>query len=73
MANGPARAAVQSAADRHAEMANARGLGVMHWTAFIPWAAVRVVPTFLAAPKLVGFNQHAHLVLTQFQIFTRFF
>jgi mannose/fructose/N-acetylgalactosamine-specific phosphotransferase system component IIC len=39
-------------ADRHAEMANARGLGVMHWTAFIPWAAVRVIPTFLAALAL---------------------
>jgi mannose/fructose/N-acetylgalactosamine-specific phosphotransferase system component IIC len=33
-------------------MANARGLGVMHWTAFIPWAAVRVIPTFLAALAL---------------------
>jgi mannose/fructose/N-acetylgalactosamine-specific phosphotransferase system component IIC len=39
-------------ADRHAAMANARGLGVMHWTAFIPWAAVRVVPTFIAALAL---------------------
>jgi mannose/fructose/N-acetylgalactosamine-specific phosphotransferase system component IIC len=39
-------------ADRHAVMANARGLGVMHWTAFIPWAAVRVIPTFLAALAL---------------------
>lgn len=39
-------------ADRHAAMGNSRGLGVMHWTAFIPWAAVRVVPTFLAALAL---------------------
>jgi mannose/fructose/N-acetylgalactosamine-specific phosphotransferase system component IIC len=39
-------------ADRHAAMANPRGLGVMHWTAFIPWAAVRVIPTFLAALAL---------------------
>jgi mannose/fructose/N-acetylgalactosamine-specific phosphotransferase system component IIC len=36
-------------ADRYAAEGNARGLSLMHWTAFIPWALVRAVPTFLAA------------------------
>jgi mannose/fructose/N-acetylgalactosamine-specific phosphotransferase system component IIC len=39
-------------ADRFAMEGNSRGLSLMHWTAFIPWAAVRVVPTFLAALAL---------------------
>ena len=36
-------------ADRYAMEGNGRGITLMHWTAFIPWAAVRAIPTFLAA------------------------
>ncbi|MEU5691930.1 PTS sugar transporter subunit IIC [Actinosynnema sp. NPDC020468] len=36
-------------ADRYAAVGDARGLALTHWTAFIPWAAVRAIPTFLAA------------------------
>jgi mannose/fructose/N-acetylgalactosamine-specific phosphotransferase system component IIC len=36
-------------ADSYAASGNSRGLTWMHWTAFIPWAAVRAIPTFLAA------------------------
>ena len=36
-------------ADTYALDADASGLSTMHWTAFIPWALVRAVPTFLAA------------------------
>jgi mannose/fructose/N-acetylgalactosamine-specific phosphotransferase system component IIC len=36
-------------ADGYAAEGNSGGLTLMHWTAFIPWAAVRAVPTFLAA------------------------
>ncbi|SMC97445.1 PTS system mannose/fructose/sorbose family transporter subunit IID [Kibdelosporangium aridum] len=36
-------------ADHYAQQGNGRGIGLMHWTAFIPWAAVRAIPTFLAA------------------------
>jgi mannose/fructose/N-acetylgalactosamine-specific phosphotransferase system component IIC len=36
-------------ADGYAAEGNSSGLSWMHWTAFIPWAAVRAVPTFLAA------------------------
>lgn len=39
-------------ADRLAAIADRRGLTVMHWTAFIPWALVRAVPTFAAALAL---------------------
>lgn len=39
-------------ADRYAEEGNATGLTWMHWTAFIPWALVRAIPTFLAALAL---------------------
>jgi mannose/fructose/N-acetylgalactosamine-specific phosphotransferase system component IIC len=42
-------------ADNYAAQANSPGLTWMHWTAFIPWAAVRAVPTFLAA--LAGSTQ----------------
>jgi mannose/fructose/N-acetylgalactosamine-specific phosphotransferase system component IIC len=36
-------------ADGYAAEGNSSGLSWMHWTAFIPWAAVRAIPTFLAA------------------------
>lgn len=36
-------------ADKFALQGDARGIALMHWTAFIPWAAVRAIPTFLAA------------------------
>ena len=36
-------------ADQAAAEARTRELTVLHWTAFIPWAAVRAIPTFLAA------------------------
>lgn len=36
-------------ADTYAAEGNSGGLSLMHWTAFIPWALVRAVPTFLAA------------------------
>lgn len=39
-------------ADRYAEAGNSRGITIMHWTAFIPWALVRAIPTFLAALAL---------------------
>src|SRR5664279_4997844 len=39
-------------ADRYAERGNSNGLTWMHWTAFIPWALVRAIPTFLAALAL---------------------
>jgi mannose/fructose/N-acetylgalactosamine-specific phosphotransferase system component IIC len=39
-------------ADRYAAEGNSRGLTLAHWTAFLPWAAVRAVPTFLAALAL---------------------
>ncbi len=39
-------------ADRYAEQGNANGLTWMHWTAFIPWALVRAIPTFIAALAL---------------------
>ena len=39
-------------ADDYALKSNATGMTVMHWTAFIPWAAVRAIPTFLAALAL---------------------
>jgi mannose/fructose/N-acetylgalactosamine-specific phosphotransferase system component IIC len=42
-------------ADGYAAEGNSSGLSLMHWTAFIPWAAVRAVPTFLAA--LAGSTQ----------------
>jgi mannose/fructose/N-acetylgalactosamine-specific phosphotransferase system component IIC len=35
-------------ADQAAIRGRTRELTVLHWTAFIPWAAVRAVPTFLA-------------------------
>lgn len=41
-------------ADTYAAAGNSSGLTWMHWTAFLPWAAVRAVPTFLAA--LAGAN-----------------
>ncbi|HEX3791206.1 MAG TPA: PTS sugar transporter subunit IIC [Pseudonocardiaceae bacterium] len=37
------------AADRAAADGRTRALTALHWTAFIPWAAVRAIPTFLAA------------------------
>ncbi len=39
-------------ADDYASHANSQGITWMHWTAFIPWAAVRAIPTFLAALAL---------------------
>jgi mannose/fructose/N-acetylgalactosamine-specific phosphotransferase system component IIC len=36
-------------ADRYAAEGNGRGLALMHWTGFIPWALTRAVPTFLAS------------------------
>lgn len=36
-------------ADNYAAEGNSGGISLMHWTAFIPWAAVRAVPTFLAS------------------------
>jgi mannose/fructose/N-acetylgalactosamine-specific phosphotransferase system component IIC len=39
-------------ADRYAADANSHGITLMHWTAFIPWALVRAIPTFLAALAL---------------------
>jgi mannose/fructose/N-acetylgalactosamine-specific phosphotransferase system component IIC len=36
-------------ADRYATDGNARGMALMHWTGFIPWALTRAVPTFLAS------------------------
>jgi PTS system mannose-specific IID component len=36
-------------ADQAARAGRAREMTVLHWTAFIPWAAVRAIPTFLAA------------------------
>nr|WP_042184284.1 PTS system mannose/fructose/sorbose family transporter subunit IID [Kibdelosporangium sp. MJ126-NF4]CEL16200.1 PTS system, mannose-specific IID component [Kibdelosporangium sp. MJ126-NF4]CTQ94125.1 PTS system, mannose-specific IID component [Kibdelosporangium sp. MJ126-NF4] len=36
-------------ADRYAEEGNGRGIALMNWTGFLPWAAVRAIPTFLAA------------------------
>jgi mannose/fructose/N-acetylgalactosamine-specific phosphotransferase system component IIC len=36
-------------ADGYAAEGNSGGVTLMHWTAFIPWALVRAVPTFLAA------------------------
>jgi mannose/fructose/N-acetylgalactosamine-specific phosphotransferase system component IIC len=36
-------------ADAYAMDADSKGITTMHWTAFIPWALVRAVPTFLAA------------------------
>ncbi|HEY0805026.1 MAG TPA: PTS sugar transporter subunit IIC [Pseudonocardiaceae bacterium] len=35
-------------ADTAAVLGRTREMTVLHWTAFIPWAAVRAVPTFLA-------------------------
>ena len=39
-------------ADRYAEQGNSGALTWTHWTAFIPWALVRAIPTFLAALAL---------------------
>lgn len=39
-------------ADQQAAVGDSRGLTFTHWTAFIPWALVRAVPTFLAALAL---------------------
>lgn len=39
-------------ADDYAAKGNSSGITLMHWTAFIPWAAVRAIPTFLAALAL---------------------
>jgi mannose/fructose/N-acetylgalactosamine-specific phosphotransferase system component IIC len=36
-------------ADRYAAEGNGRGLAIMHWAGFIPWALTRAVPTFLAS------------------------
>ncbi|HWC78925.1 MAG TPA: PTS sugar transporter subunit IIC [Pseudonocardiaceae bacterium] len=36
-------------ADRAALEGRTREMTVLHWTGFIPWAAVRAIPTFLAA------------------------
>lgn len=36
-------------ADGYAAEGNSGGITLMHWTAFIPWALVRAIPTFLAA------------------------
>jgi mannose/fructose/N-acetylgalactosamine-specific phosphotransferase system component IIC len=36
-------------ADRAAMQGRTREMTLLHWTAFIPWAAVRAIPTFLAA------------------------
>lgn len=36
-------------ADRAIEQGRMREMTLLHWTAFIPWAAVRAIPTFLAA------------------------
>jgi mannose/fructose/N-acetylgalactosamine-specific phosphotransferase system component IIC len=35
-------------ADKYATAGDSRALTVTHWTAFIPWALTRAVPTFLA-------------------------
>lgn len=35
-------------ADQAAAQARTREMTVLHWTAFIPWAAVRAIPTFIA-------------------------
>jgi mannose/fructose/N-acetylgalactosamine-specific phosphotransferase system component IIC len=39
-------------ADRYAADGNTRAMNITHWTAFIPWALVRAIPTFLAALAL---------------------
>lgn len=39
-------------ADDYASQGNSTGITWMHWTAFIPWALVRAIPTFLAALAL---------------------
>lgn len=39
-------------ADQQAAVGDSRGMTVTHWTAFIPWALVRAIPTFLAALAL---------------------
>jgi mannose/fructose/N-acetylgalactosamine-specific phosphotransferase system component IIC len=39
-------------ADRQAAVGDSRGLTISHWTAFIPWALVRAIPTFLAGVAL---------------------
>jgi mannose/fructose/N-acetylgalactosamine-specific phosphotransferase system component IIC len=44
-------------ADVAAVQGRTRELTVLHWTAFIPWAAVRAVPTFL-----ITYFLNAHLV-----------
>jgi mannose/fructose/N-acetylgalactosamine-specific phosphotransferase system component IIC len=36
-------------ADRYAAEGNSRALTFTHWTAFLPWALTRAVPTFIAA------------------------
>ncbi|MEW6545868.1 MAG: PTS sugar transporter subunit IIC [Bacillota bacterium] len=36
------------AADGYAEKADLRGISLMHWTAFTPWALSRMIPVFLA-------------------------
>lgn len=39
-------------ADQQAAVGDSRGLTITHWTAFIPWALVRAIPTFLAGVAL---------------------
>jgi mannose/fructose/N-acetylgalactosamine-specific phosphotransferase system component IIC len=39
-------------ADQQAAVGDDRGMTITHWTAFIPWALVRAVPTFMAALAL---------------------
>jgi mannose/fructose/N-acetylgalactosamine-specific phosphotransferase system component IIC len=39
-------------ADHYAAEGNMRAFNITHWTAFIPWALVRAIPTFLAALAL---------------------
>ncbi|MGK3205851.1 PTS system mannose/fructose/sorbose family transporter subunit IID [Amycolatopsis sp. MEPSY49] len=41
-------------ADGYAADGNARGLAVIHWVSLVPWAAVRAIPTFLAALAASG-------------------
>ncbi|HEY3470522.1 MAG TPA: PTS system mannose/fructose/sorbose family transporter subunit IID [Amycolatopsis sp.] len=41
-------------ADGYAADGNARGLARIHWVSLVPWAAVRAIPTFLAALAASG-------------------
>jgi mannose/fructose/N-acetylgalactosamine-specific phosphotransferase system component IIC len=48
-------------ADRAAAGGRTRELTLLHWTAFLPWAAVRALPTFLAvaySDKVAGMEKH---------------